>query len=530
MGSKFSNLNVYGADPAAVEALCPGAAVRSLAGNWVTAAGGYPEWGTAQKEAKRLSKALPCPVLSTEYFDDDYVEFAVYRGGKRTARHVPAGYEGFPRSPGKSRVWAEQLGLTQEAERILRTVFRETSPEASLRLMECVLGCPLWVDAESMDSAAPPGQAYLTAYLERKNAEKKIRNATRLVLLDEVEGDFHWRLTEPFVRNEYRGGIRSFWGIRDGALWKLFEKAVPGRPDDSRLQCRGEDASLLTFMEPGPETCRETAYVLTDAGETLETFDAGSPMLLSGGFLDRDRMFLEGVCRNIRTHENEWDMETGQTAYGIAPPCRLAGGQLATVYDLPGNPPKGRLAVMQPDGSGRVTAELPTFRHWKYPAAYGDNLLLGCGSRLICYGPSLEKLWSVELGEDVGQLGKPFPDIGAETLYFSTYRRITAFDLKKRQIRAVRPLADGEDCYLSGVLPGTGPIVLTGDSSIQVWNPDLTPVSRHRTKGAIGEILHRDGRVYILANVRADVTIRRSGAGWEAVPVKQGRLRLYELI
>ena len=100
MGSKFSNLNVYGADPAAVEALCPGAAVRSLAGNWVTAAGGYPEWGTAQKEAKRLSGTLPCPVLSTEYFEDNYVESTAAANGRHAMS--PPGTRDFPVPRGKA--------------------------------------------------------------------------------------------------------------------------------------------------------------------------------------------------------------------------------------------------------------------------------------------------------------------------------------------------------------------------------------------------------------------------------------------
>ena len=91
------------------------------------------------EKAKRLSKAMPHPVLATEYFDDDFVEFALYRGGKRVARHIPAEFEDIARSPGKPGAWAEQLGLSMETRKILEILFKETSPEVSLHLLECAL-------------------------------------------------------------------------------------------------------------------------------------------------------------------------------------------------------------------------------------------------------------------------------------------------------------------------------------------------------------------------------------------------------
>ena len=129
----------------------------------------------------------------------------------------------------------------------------------------------------------------------------------------------------------------------------------------------------------------------------------------------------------------------------------------------------------------------------------------------------------------MGQLGKPFLDIETKTLYMSTYRRVTAFDLEKQQIKAIRDIADGEDCYLHDVLPGVGPIMLTGDSSIQVWNSELTPISRHRAKGAIGKIIHQDGKVYVLTNASEDRTLKKTDNGWESIIIKPGCLRLYEL-
>lgn len=529
MGSKFCNLNIHGADLAAIESLCPNHIVRSISQSWITVAGESLEWGATQKEAKRLSKVLPHHVLSTEYFDDDYVEFTIYCNGKRVARHVPAEYESFARSPGKSKVWAEQLGLSQEAEKDLRIVFKETSPETSLRLIECVLNCPLWVDADSINSTLAPAQEYLTEYLERKNAEKKIKNQTKLVLLDEVNGDFGWNITYPVVRDEHKDAVKSFWNIQYSTLRKLFEKSIPERLRDTFAQDRGEGAFLLTFEQMSTRKSEEIAYVFSDGGEVLDTFHKDKSMLLHGAFLDRDRVFLEGNCWNIRTHKKEWDIGIEQTAYGICAPCRLKNGRLAIVYDTMGTPLNSYLASFQPDGSEKIVLELPQYRHWSYPVAYNNDFVLGCGNFLTCYDSFLEKLWSVDLGENVGQLGKPFLDIETKTLYMSTYRRVTAFDLEKQQIKAIRDIADGEDCYLHDVLPGVGPIMLTGDSSIQVWNSELTPISRHRAKGAIGKIIHQDGKVYVLTNASEDRTLKKTDNGWESIIIQPGCLRLYEL-
>lgn len=200
MGSKFCNLNVYGAELTAVQAYCPGCVVQAFASGWTIAAGECLTWETLPKTARRISKALSVPVLSTAYFDDDYVEFVLYRDGKRAARHIPASYEGYPRRTGKTGDWAQALGLSPEQENTLKTIFKETSPETSLHLLECVLGCPLWADAETIADAAgeviTEDNSYLEAYLVRKNAKRKIKSQTKLTLLDEKSSDSYWELAK----------------------------------------------------------------------------------------------------------------------------------------------------------------------------------------------------------------------------------------------------------------------------------------------------------------------------------------------
>lgn len=529
MGSKFANLNVQNGDLSRLNALCPQYAARQAMPGWVTLVSDTLEWGTAQKEAKRLSKELPCSVLSTEYFDDDFVEFSVYRDGKRVARHVPAAYEGFKRCIGKPKAWTEAFGLPAEREATLRTIFRETHVEGSLHLLSCLLGCPLWVDAESLERAAVPEETYLEEYLARKKAEANIKNQTKLTLLDEIEGGFPWDLTYPIVRQDRADGFKTVIVVKDGRFQELFQRELPGKVEEYRAaDGLAEGDFFLTIALPvAPEMPlgKEAIYIFSGDGEVRDILP-GRP--LAGSFLDRDRIFWNGTCWNIRTHEKEWDLGFG-THYRVEPPCRLADGRLAIVYNIWDTELRGFLMTFHPDGSGRIIKELPGYRHWKYPVSYGADLYLACDTRLTCYSADLEEQWSVDLGENVGQMGEPRLDIQEQVLYLATYKRVTVFDLQKRQISATRELPEAEDCFLEGVLPGVGPIMMTGDSSIQVWNRSLETISRHRTKGVISKMLHQDGHMYLLTTAEATWGLRGTEQGWQTAQKKEGRLRLYEL-
>nr|MBQ4318663.1 hypothetical protein [Clostridia bacterium] len=115
MGRKFCNINIKGADAQYVQTIFPNLEVKSLADGWATVVGDELDYTSVRKTAVRISKAVDVPVLSVYYFDEDYAEFVLYRNGRRTARHIPAEYEGFERVRGKHTVWAEQLGIDADA-------------------------------------------------------------------------------------------------------------------------------------------------------------------------------------------------------------------------------------------------------------------------------------------------------------------------------------------------------------------------------------------------------------------------------
>lgn len=537
MGSKFCNLNIYHGDLAAVEARCPGFAVRAVSPGWITAAGDdETDWGEIRKLAKRLSK--DGIVLYTEYFDDDYVDFSVYRDGRRAARHVPAEYEGAPRAAGKPRAWAELFGLSSEREKTLRTVFQETSPERSLRLLECVLGCPLWVDGAFLADAQPPEPDYLRDYLAQKAAEKKIRNATKLTLLDEQVGDFDY--TYPLLRWE-DDDRKSIWAVQDGKLRKLFERELPGAVK-TVLEREGILLVLLNQAIMLPEEDSDGtdyrnhywAYLLSEDGTLRDTLDLGEEAAALGGFLDRDQLFLNRGCYDLRTRRWEWLLEEGLTVEDWVRPCRLAGGRLALRCYYRGGEEAVRsyLATLLPDGSERATRELPR-DYWDGGIlAYGDGLLLNLGRELVYYDAYLTERWRMELPGSTWCFGSNEMrlDETTETLYLDDFKRVLSIDLRRRQIRAERKPADREGCYLKWVLPGVGVVMLVGDSTIQVWDADLKLISRHRTKGAITRFLRQDGKAFLLTCVWPQGAFRLTENGYDFVCLRNGCLRLYELV
>ncbi len=105
--------------------------------------------GRTQPASRKLSAALPeHTVLCTEYFDDDFTEFSLYRAGKKVARHIPAPYAGFDRHVGRMRDFVSLPELGPEEEKLLRLIFRETHPETSVSLLESLLSCPIRMDPE----------------------------------------------------------------------------------------------------------------------------------------------------------------------------------------------------------------------------------------------------------------------------------------------------------------------------------------------------------------------------------------------
>lgn len=159
MGAKFNNLNIYHGNIAALRDLMPGLDYYQVTPDWVTAVSANFSWGQVQSVAKELSKLANATLLSTEYFDDDYVEFAVYTSGKRFTKHVPVEYEGLPRKKGSPKAFFTAFHMDLMDQKAFQKALAVEDCEESVALMESFLGCPILgicVDNPPID---PPGRA-----------------------------------------------------------------------------------------------------------------------------------------------------------------------------------------------------------------------------------------------------------------------------------------------------------------------------------------------------------------------------------
>lgn len=155
MGNKFCNLNIYGTVAGTIADVIPENRIYHCTEKWLTVTSPYFSWGNTQKYAKALSKQLGCPVLSTEYFDDDYVEYSLYSAGKLITKHIPVPYEDFTKRKGSAAKIIECLGLNLIDEPALKKMLAVSDCEESVHLMESFLGCPIF----GVKDGAPPTDA-----------------------------------------------------------------------------------------------------------------------------------------------------------------------------------------------------------------------------------------------------------------------------------------------------------------------------------------------------------------------------------
>lgn len=505
MGAKFANLQVHNGDVDAIKGLCPASyTVSSLSKGWITITGSAIEWGTAQKEAKRISKELDCSILSVEYFDDDFVELAVYKTGKKVAGHIPASYEGFQRSIGKPKKFAEALYLQPDDAKLLKTVFQEETPEICVHLMESLLGCVLWVDDETLNWAKPLGRDYLEQYISNKAAKAKIKNQTKLVLKDELTGDFDSGLTYPVVRQENRQmREKTVWSISADGHWKMeFSTDVPGRVEVHRAYCRTDTNTVLTFGLWGAQGVSTKVCCYTNDGGIKSMIDCNDLGALHASFLTESLLFREGTCHDIDNDAVIWDLGLGRTAYGIKAPQMVSADRYAFVYDTMSGDESGYLAIFNLDGKITNSIKLPVARHWAYPIVADGKIYMYYSvnnetSVLACFDLELNEEWHIDI-PGMEQLGKPVFDIDNQIIYFHTFFDcIVAVGLAERQLLASRRIPSSEYASLIDILPGVGVIVQTGDTAIEVWDSGLETISRHRTKGTIMEVIHQNSHCYI---------------------------------
>lgn len=169
MGNKFCNLNIYCTAPIKVTHEIPQGHVYQCVDKWLTVTSPVFEWGNTQKYAKALSKSLSLPVLSTEYFDDDFVEFALYCCGKLVTKHIPVSYEDFKKKKGNAAKIIECLSLNILEEATLKKVLSVADCEESVYLLESYFGCPIFGIKDECPPTNTPDRTLFNLFAGRKS-------------------------------------------------------------------------------------------------------------------------------------------------------------------------------------------------------------------------------------------------------------------------------------------------------------------------------------------------------------------------
>lgn len=540
MGGNFGSINVQGGNIALIQSIAYECVVREIANGWVTAVREDDEdfeWGAAREVAQRVSKAITNTVLSVEYFDNDYVNFSLYRDGEKVGCHIPEAYDDFPRKPGNVKSFASALSLSPEDEKLLHVIFAETDSGTSVGLLESLLGCPIAIDAEDLKEIAVQGdetyasREYFNKYIASKKKESKIKNQTRLVLRSEKEGGHASNAMGPpphclpaiycADQQPYMGHypVEVFDVDPNGMLQKLFGTDIPGEIGMSLWVNRAYGVIVVEcdnkYKELKPDGInlfvKNSIHVFSDDGTVLdrqgpaahEHIELSHPLLL-----DDSRFFASGKCYNFRQRCVEWSCGPDMESAHWSTPLILPNGNLLCQYQQLGMREK-ILCLIEPNGKELKQINLgSSYSHWSQPVLYRDSLINIFGvdvhrpwsDRMVCYDFSMNERWHYDLPNSSAFMG-PAIDEDSGILYFQRTPKVTtAFDLEHHEIIAESDDIQGKFRALETFSPGVGLICRRDNtSSIDVLDRDLKLISHHRTKGNIGFFFQRNERLFLLS-------------------------------
>lgn len=187
MGAKLGNIHIRNASAEEVSALLPKALVGQWGEGFVSVYHEDLQWGTAEREGKRLSRKLPAAtVLTAALFDDDVVSFEVYKAGKRLTGHLLNPYED-QNKPGNIKLFCEVLGLLPEDEKRLKVLWKKGDACEQMDLTAALLGLPLWADPQ-----CPPREKTLRdtdtvdAWIADHPDPPKVKSVTKTVVVQEI--------------------------------------------------------------------------------------------------------------------------------------------------------------------------------------------------------------------------------------------------------------------------------------------------------------------------------------------------------
>ncbi|MFZ5973995.1 MAG: hypothetical protein ACOYU3_01120, partial [Bacillota bacterium] len=235
MGTSLGNLHVYKGNPDEVKKLLHQGEymVDEISKEWTSVFCREFRDGATEKVAKKLSKTLVEPILSFQYFDDDFIYLVLFKQGKIIAQYW-MGDSGEPYFK-NCRSFISELGFDASWEKRLRNIFKCNDLGRKVDMLEEFLGVALYLDIDFLLDGTSSFEHHRDDVLYREYDEqlqklKRIKNKTKAVMVQEFNGKMARFYARPFLLAEqsddgvYNHDKCIMYDIKDDKLQPMFEK------------------------------------------------------------------------------------------------------------------------------------------------------------------------------------------------------------------------------------------------------------------------------------------------------------------
>lgn len=509
MGTKLGNIHVRNASVEEVSVLLPKALVGQWSEGFVSAYQEDFQWGSVEREGKKLSRKLPAAlVLTAALFDDDVVNLELFQAGKRLAGHLLNPYEE-ENKPGNVRLFCGALDLPPEDEKRLKVLWKKGDACEQLDLTAALLGAPLWADAEMPPKEkAVRDAAKVDAWLADHPDPPRVKSATRAEVLQELprmvmsgafcmEADSRHYILTPTDGEGYRlSPAEQLWRLEaDRGLVCVGPQGGFAPEETYRIQ----DGRIVSFQQIWAEAGSAGSVIGYDSQDILpwqeplecegRAVTANDPKVLrllpDGGFWGG---FLFASDYGPPAYAAARFGPDGRPRWSRAlPPCThvMTTTQERIYVSDTGDEECKRLSWLDLEGRQSPQTEMDRaarFLQWRDGLYLTRTDYLGEKTALIYLNADLDLLGRAEL-PGLGGWDMAFSPAG-DALFLSAFDQglwlLDPRDLSIRQQLLVKDKqwgawADGAGRYWVGA----------GSGTLMGYDETLRPVSRHRLKGSV---------------------------------------------
>lgn len=546
MGTKFANLQVRDLSISDAETLITGSHAVQFSKGWTTIVHEDFEIGVIEQVARRISKKIDQAVMAVGYYDDEVLTLNIFKNGKSITCHNSNNSYGYIRKTGNPNTFVQELKLDEADRDYLKWIFKCEDLTKKVELLEKLFGIPLWISNEMLNELSAEyfigkrDLSYIEIYIEEKKSSKKIINRTKSVLLMEFEGMYDtytssdcFLINHPSNEGVYYGDTeRLYTTLPNGSLAPLLRDNSVQFDMQSKLLTNG---NLIAVVEQskwinGEWSDTDLLSICNRNGEVVTTIlfseEEGYPILLlpdasiiCGSYGPGDQIITKYSCEGLK----EWELEVG---YLFVKPM-FCNEHIYFLYKND-NTNKSEIVKVNTDGGIEARYEIsPAGGNWSsFLFDQHGNMYYSCSfyqdghrmeTRLFGFDVRLQLIANIELSDSSFE---GILDSNHNKIYIDIFKKeIIVVDIDSFQIVARKK---HDDINLCTVDSHGGVIMLKGDSTIEVYDPELNLISRNRLKGDIYSLYkNADMNICVITGNRVAFDYGKAG---------KNIIRVYEIV